>query len=579
MPDQPIYYDSAELKQKLEQKLDILDHIRYNDEYGKYLGEELIEKVNFWAKSIRRQKDLPFTVVVCGEFKRGKSSLINALLAEDVSVTNVTPETITLNRISYGEHANALVLPGGKRMILSDEQLCRESLEPILVQQGGVCQLEIKRPIEILKHITIVDTPGMEDAMQDFSPMVIEALNQADAAVYVFSVNYPISRREQMFIKSVLLPQKHTDLMLIANYADMLRTEKDYWRMREMLEKRMENIIPGMPLYMLSALDERCRQLDTPRPNEKLGDMLAGGFLNLRNHVDKLIAEKSDMVLPDRMERMFSGMNDDLGALLDALEHGVTIDRAKLLEEKQKAEALCAAMKQKQNDILEKLSKQTEQMYGETLGWISDLVSSMRDEAEGFDEKDILNIRQYYSVYCVDTLQDALMRCMEYHLDLFYEEVERDAQELYDNLTLDTSKLPKQNFRFALNNKTWTMGDNVYMGANNINAGVFSLIAMGVAGFMREKELSSKKDTLLNDLLDQLSLLQNTLQGSVKRCYDQIRDALNGEIQKFYSGQIEALQQNMEQMMQIANHNDEEKKRILQTIEKVRRMLEDIVKD
>ena len=44
MPDQPIYYDSAELKQKLEQKLDILDHIRYNDEYGKYLGEDLIEK-------------------------------------------------------------------------------------------------------------------------------------------------------------------------------------------------------------------------------------------------------------------------------------------------------------------------------------------------------------------------------------------------------------------------------------------------------------------------------------------------------------------------------------------------------
>lgn len=221
-----IVYDLDELKSMLNENLATLEQIRCNERYAKHLGTPFMDRLEQWAKSIRRQRDLPFTVVVCGEFKRGKSSLINALLGEDVAVTDITPETITLNRISYGEHTNALVLPGGKRRLLKDEELQRRNLKSILDKQGeGVYQLELKRPIDLLKRMTIVDTPGMEDSMQDYSPMVIEVLNQADAVLHVVSVNYPVSLREQLFIRTSILPQKHTQVMVIGNYADMLRTQ------------------------------------------------------------------------------------------------------------------------------------------------------------------------------------------------------------------------------------------------------------------------------------------------------------------------------------------------------------------
>lgn len=578
-----IVYDIDELKLRLEQDLDTLNRIRYNDKYSKYLGAQFIDRLTQWALNIRRQKDLPFTIVVCGEFKRGKSSLINALLGDDVVVTDLTPETITLNRISYGEHSNALVLPGGKRMLISDEQLKRDKLEVILEAHGqGTYQLELKRPIELLKSINIVDTPGMEDSMQDYSPMVIEALNQADAVMYVFSVNYPISRKEQLFIRSVLLPQKHTSVMMVGNFADLLCTENNYMLMRREVEARLETMLAGVPCYMLSALDERCRQLNTERPAEQLSDIMENSFQMLRDNLSTLIAEKRDMVLPDRMERMLKGMVNELKVQLDAQEHGVTADRQVLQQEKEAAENACVSMRERQSAILTQLSQEMQRMSLETLDWISELVYRMRDEASQLQEEDTLDVRKYYSIYCIDTLQDALTRCVNYHLELIYDRVDDISEELGKSFALESAKLPKQNFSFALHNKTWTNGDNVYFGTTVASSlarigGLLPIAVAGVAGHMRGKELAGRKNDVVQNLQEQYNKLERDLPGILKKHYAQIELELNGQIQAYFAEQIQTVENNTEQMVEIANRDVEEKQRIHQAICEVRAMLEDMI--
>lgn len=492
-----IVYDLDELKSMLNENLATLERIRCNERYAKHLGTPFMDRLEQWAKSIRRQRDLPFTVVVCGEFKRGKSSLINALLGEDVAVTDVTPETITLNRISYGEHSNALVLPGGKRLLLKDEELQRRNLKSILDKQGeGVYQLELKRPIDLLKRMTIVDTPGMEDSMQDYSPMVIEALNQADAVLHVVSVNYPVSLREQLFIRTSILPQKHTQVMVIGNYADMLRTQGNYERMHKEIGERLNTILPGIPCYMLSALDERCRQMETERPAEELASVLESCFQSMRDSLDTLLQEKGAMVLPDRMERIFSGMQEELGALLNVQERGVIIDKETLNKEINDANELCDAISEKQQTTLNALANRMSEMCNETTGWLSEIVDEMRMEAQQMQDGDTLDVRKYYSIYCVDTMQDALNRCVEYHLDVIYDAIDHISEKMGKNLSLDSSKLAKQNFRFALHNESWTRGDNLYIGstiltnATGVGGLLYTLASMGISGHMRQKELT-----------------------------------------------------------------------------------------
>ena len=44
-----------------------------------------------------------YTIIVIGEFKRGKSTFINALLNMDILPTNVLPETATINAVMYNK--------------------------------------------------------------------------------------------------------------------------------------------------------------------------------------------------------------------------------------------------------------------------------------------------------------------------------------------------------------------------------------------------------------------------------------------------------------------------------------------
>ena len=131
-----ITWDPDEMIRLLENQLDRLKVFRFDSRYRSLLGEGFTELLARWEKDILSRRDDPFTLVICGEFKRGKSSLINALLGEDVTPVNVTAETVTLNRISYGPHSNEAVLSGGKHLRLSDEEMQRDHLENLMRQSG-----------------------------------------------------------------------------------------------------------------------------------------------------------------------------------------------------------------------------------------------------------------------------------------------------------------------------------------------------------------------------------------------------------------------------------------------------------
>ena len=95
--------------------------------------------------------------------------------------------------------------------------------------------------------------------MQDFAPVVEECLLQADAVIYAYNVQYPISKSEQMFLKAAVLPQKYTSLFMVGNFADILQTKKDYDRMEELVKQRVSSLLPDAKIYMVSALDAKIR--------------------------------------------------------------------------------------------------------------------------------------------------------------------------------------------------------------------------------------------------------------------------------------------------------------------------------
>lgn len=568
-----IHYDPNELIAQVENSLDALKIYQYDSRYRALLGEPLVQKLTQWENNIRRRKNDPFTLVVCGDFKRGKSSLINALLGEEVAPINATTETVSLNRISYGLHGNTAVLSGGRRMELRDEELTRSSLESLAAQlKEPIRHLELRRPIELLKDITIIDTPGLGDAMQDFSSAVADALLQADAVIYVSSCVYPLSRSEQIYLKTAVLPQRYTSLFLVANFADMIE-EEDLGRVHAMLEERIAGMMPGQKIWMLSALDERCRQLGTKRPNPDTAEHLGRSFDSFCDNIQQLIHNKRDIVLPDRMQRMLNMMAADVSDDINALEQGLTMSQQDVQaslehlqrQTDQQAHALDAAKAE--------LSAAVRAMQAETTNWICDLLTKMREDTVGLERFSTDDISKYYSFFCIDTIQEAMQRCTDFHIEQIYSILEKTSDELSRTMLRSSAKYT---FRFVMDNNTWTKGDNVGLAGAMLGGPILSLVADGIGGVMRNKELKDRKPEIVKEIQQQYNSFMISAQNCVTDTYAQLLRKAEEALEMFYKGKLEALQSQVEQSAMVVRQDETRKEEIRQALQQLRAMLESI---
>lgn len=132
--------------------------------------------------------DRPLLVAVMGEFNAGKSSFVNALAGDDVARVGVTPTTATINILRYG--------PGGGGRVRFQDGRVRDLLpEELTSYLGGlddeeavrVRAIEVYSGAESLRHIEIVDTPGLNSLRPEHEQVARAFVNEADAVVWVFS--------------------------------------------------------------------------------------------------------------------------------------------------------------------------------------------------------------------------------------------------------------------------------------------------------------------------------------------------------------------------------------------------------
>lgn len=559
-----IVYDSNELIQILEGSLDQFKAFRFDHKYRDLLGDGIIRKIDTWDSNIRKQKDSPLTLVVCGEFKRGKSSLINAILGEDVVTTDITTETITTNTISYGAHKNEIILSGGKRVVLSDEELKCERLKAIMESlPEEVTRLELKRPLEVLKQVTIVDTPGLQDSAKDFTGDVEQALAQADAVIYVFSVAYPLSVNEQLFIKTVIKPQKYTELFLVGNMVDMLEDGEELARVQEMLMGRLDNILPGERTLMLSALDERCRQKGASRPNDELEEALAANFDSFRSRLTELLESKKDCVLPDRIQRLIGGMVQDVKLDLEALLQGLSMNADEVSAEMNKLKDHKEQKVQEQTEIDRRIDKLIEMYHAQTLDWINDLIDKMEADAKTLENVPVEDIKKFYVLYCVETLQEALQRCMEFCTLELYDELDDISSDISKKMSFAVNAAPVA-LSFSLRNKTWTKGDNVALVSDllGVSSTLFGYAVDYVAGSMRQKQVKDSRPDLLAEIKEQYASLRISMMRTLAESFKNLSAKAKEQIGVYFEEHIQTLEAQVEQSAMVARQNDEKKQEI-----------------
>jgi small GTP-binding protein len=176
-----------------------------------------------------------FLLVVAGEFNSGKSSFINALLGERVLPEGVTPTTDRINLLRYGP------------------AITEQHLEAFL--------LERTYPAELLREITIVDTPGTNAIIRRHEELTRDFIPRADLVLFVTSADRPFTESERGFLEQIREWGKK--IVFVVNKVDILPRPEDRQQVLGFVREHAQALLAEAPrLFPVSAREALAARAD-----------------------------------------------------------------------------------------------------------------------------------------------------------------------------------------------------------------------------------------------------------------------------------------------------------------------------
>ncbi len=228
------------------------------------------DKLEITLGELRNQLEAPFTFVIVGEVKAGKSSFINALLDTDREICKVAPSpmTDTIQQIVYG----------------TEEKV--EIINPYLKK--------IFQPVEILKEIAIVDTPGTNTIVEHHQEITEKFIPYSDLIVFVFEAKNPYRQSSWEFF-DYINAEWHRKIIFVLQQKDLLPEADLRINYNGVVEHAIKKGIENPNVFAVSAKLEQEDYHDISGFKEirkYIGDNIKGGKapeLKFQNNINTLL--------------------------------------------------------------------------------------------------------------------------------------------------------------------------------------------------------------------------------------------------------------------------------------------------
>ena len=220
----------------------------------------------------------PLTIAIMGEFSAGKSTFVNALLAESVAPMGVLPTTSTINVFRRGSMGCARVHYRDGRISTLDSkdvQTFLHGLDP--GDAATIRHVEIERTGSRMGDARVVDTPGL-NALDAFHEEVArEFLDEADAVVWLFSATRSGAATEVGMLSSLRAGGRQ--VLGILNKVDTLDAAERTELVEYLREQLGEVLIDVVPLCARDALEFRTNEANGEDPFAAVEAALESHFL------------------------------------------------------------------------------------------------------------------------------------------------------------------------------------------------------------------------------------------------------------------------------------------------------------
>ena len=236
----------VKLKDQLRPKLDNLI----------FAGQQqaLVENTSSqsWSKDLDRISQtlasLVFRIAVIGEFSKGKSTLLNAIIGEEIQPARAIPCSANINILRYGEQQKVIIknkngtqeeipleqyrskvaMPVEMAITNHTDALIDSDIEEVIYEHPG---------LELFKNgIELIDSPGLNQH-PDVERITQRIIKDVDAVIFVTSCLQPLTQNERqllMKLKSQLnelagkkIEEPAQNIFIIVNFVDLIRTSED----------------------------------------------------------------------------------------------------------------------------------------------------------------------------------------------------------------------------------------------------------------------------------------------------------------------------------------------------------------
>ncbi len=514
-------------------------------------------------KSLRREieeEQLPalesgeVSLVVLGEFNHGKTTVVNALLGEEVLPMGITPTTSVITHLVHGEEPRARLKPPRQADF---EELDYDDLGETIrdaTEDGDEPEyVEIAHPNEFLGDgLKLVDTPGVNDISRQKVEITYGYVPRADVILYVLDATQILKKSEVVFIRERLLKANRDRILFVLGKIDAL-DEEEAREVEAYARQRLETLIGPVQLFSFSARDALERQLEGEEPSDE--------FVAFRGYVQQFVREQKEAIVLD------SALGGAL-RIAAVMEQNLAIKRQGYRLEKEDLEARIEAVHDKLREsrklIAENLDRVDER--------VGDIAATTRHNLRVFTENfvealpvqieraDAKDVKRYLADWIQDTFREWLeeegQEIAESLEELAEEIIEitnqslrevvgtlRDELGLHGHLDLDVDTIGYDVSVFALG----TLGVSVLLFANALVGGALTLATPVLAFFLKGKVDEKIKERAREEgeasIRRASELIEEELLSMIHDYGDRLKDFIENAGDRLYSQIEETLEQ------------------------------------
>ncbi len=373
-----------------------------------------------------------FYLVMLGLFKRGKSSLINALLKDEIVPTGVIPLTAIITLIEYSSKKYAKIFYNNSecKIVNIDEisQYVAEKENPKNIKK--VSHIIIYHDSEILKSVTIIDTPGVGSSLEHNTETTNQFIDKIDAALFILSVDVPITKAETEFLAGIKM--RVPKIIFVLNKIDLFTDEQldeaeDYNRnvLNEICDKKPIEIIRVSSRNALFGYQQKNQEIIEA---SKIGSLL--------KRINLLTDTEKESIIYDAITNRLILLTNETISLIKFRVETLKMPSQDLEEKLKQFRSLMNVMKNEKGDfdiLMEGRSKQLQDHVAETVNGIGHKLIDELDDSFAADQKHLLNRMKEENLAAI---QEEFIKQLKNSFDEMKSGLENNVVEEFKNILI-----------------------------------------------------------------------------------------------------------------------------------------------